>query len=127
MNYLIDTNILIMFIRDDEKLNVHHKNLIMSENNRVFISIASLWEICIKYSLGKLELTITLAELFDIIENKTDIELLPITKESILILEKLPFHHRDPFDRIIYAQSVAENMELIYTDEIYNKYKGMTV
>lgn len=122
MNCLLDTNILIMFILDDEKLNPDAKKTIMSENNNIFINIASLWEICIKYSLGKLELGLSLAELFNIIENEAGFEILPVNRDSILVLERLPFHHRDPFDRQIYAQSVSEKMKFIYTDSIFDKY-----
>ncbi|PKL15959.1 MAG: PIN domain nuclease [Spirochaetae bacterium HGW-Spirochaetae-5] len=123
MKYLLDTNILLMFTLDDDRLKSLHRDIIISEDNRIFTSIASFWEIGIKHSLGKLELSVSLAELFDIIENKTGIETVPVKKEHILKLESLPYLHRDPFDRLIYVQSIIEEMEFIYTDAIFDKYK----
>ena len=124
MKYLIDTNILLMFILDDDRLNSLHRDIIISDENRIFTSIASFWEIGIKHSLGKLELSISLAELFDIIEYKTGIETIPVKKEHILKLANLPFFHRDPFDRLIYVQSITEELEFLYTDAIFDKYKA---
>jgi PIN domain nuclease of toxin-antitoxin system len=85
------------------------------------VSIASLWEISIKASIGKLELRIELTQLTDFLtDNKID--LLPIRIEHLEKLQNLPFHHRDPFDRLLIAQALTENLTLISRDSLFSLY-----
>ncbi len=109
MNYLLDTHILIWFITEDPKLKVPLEKIIKNKNHKCFTSIASLWEICIKSSINKLELKSSLDEIFNIIR-LSDIEIIPITPVHLLLNATLKLHHRDPFDRIIIAQAQVENM-----------------
>lgn len=124
MRILIDTNIFLWFAFDSSNLPQNMKKKIESEQNDVFLSIASLWEIGIKYSLKKLELkNKNLQELFKAIEDEFFISTLNISSDHILYSSELPIHHRDPFDRLIFAQSVVENLEFLYTDKIFDQYK----
>jgi PIN domain nuclease of toxin-antitoxin system len=109
---------------DDKTIYPDHKTIIKSADNEVFISIVSLWEIGIKYTLGKIDLKGSLPELFSAVENDFQMLVLPIEQKHVLKAVELPFHHRDPFDRLIYAQSLAENMTFLYTDKIFDQYRG---
>ena len=122
MNNLIDTHALIWFLNGDDKLSDKAKKAIENEDAINFISIASLWEIAIKISLGKLELKTPFSKISEQIDNN-GFQILPITFEDTLILSTLPFHHRDPFDRIIISQSFNNNLTIISKDEYFNDYQ----
>lgn len=121
MDYLIDTHALIWYITDNKKLPLNIKEIINNKNNNCFVSIASLWEIGIKFSLGRFDFNAELEEIFQIIDD-TGFEALPITTIQILQNSKLEFHHRDPFDRIIIAQAITENIILISKDQYFKEY-----
>ena len=121
MNLLLDTHAVIWFITDDLKLPRKTRILLEDNSNNCFISIATLWEIAIKNSLGRLELHAELNEIFGIID-KTGFELLPITASHILANANLPHHHHDPFDRIIIAQSIEENLLVVTKDGKFGNY-----
>nr|VFJ63760.1 MAG: PIN domain nuclease, a component of toxin-antitoxin system (PIN domain) [Candidatus Kentron sp. FM]VFJ76082.1 MAG: PIN domain nuclease, a component of toxin-antitoxin system (PIN domain) [Candidatus Kentron sp. FM]VFK14883.1 MAG: PIN domain nuclease, a component of toxin-antitoxin system (PIN domain) [Candidatus Kentron sp. FM] len=91
-------------------------------DNALVLSMASLWEMAIKISIGKLEL---LKEFDSLIPEKleeNEIEVLPIRLAHLSEMMKLPFHHRDPFDRLIIAQSISEDLPLIAHDGIFKEY-----
>jgi PIN domain nuclease of toxin-antitoxin system len=85
------------------------------------LSVASLWEITIKIQIKKLELGISLEELFEFVD-RNQIEIIPINFIHLLQLSKLPTVHNDPFDRLIIAQAISENLKLITKDSIFKKY-----
>lgn len=122
MRLLLDTHAFLWFINGDDNLSQHSKLLIQDTNNEVLISIATLWEISIKSSLKKLELAQSFEILIpkELINNK--FTLLPITVEHLIQLGKLPFHHRDPFDRILIAQSLCEQLPIVSKDNQFNNY-----
>jgi PIN domain nuclease of toxin-antitoxin system len=122
MELLIDTHILIWFIIDDKRLPLKTRQIIENIENDCFISIASYWKIAIKHSLGRLYLNSGLENIFQIIE-ETGFEILPITVNQILNNARLEFHHKDPFDRIIIAQAISENLSIITKDEQFKEYK----
>jgi len=122
MNNLIDTHALIWFLNGDNDLSDKAKKAIEAEDAINFISIASLWEISIKISLGKLELKTPFAKLSELLENN-GFQILPITFEDTLILSTLPFHHRDPFDRIIISQSFNNKLTIISKDRYFDAYQ----
>ena len=127
MQYLIDTHIFIWFVENSPSLTQSIKNIIEDENSVVIISIASLWEISSKTSIGKLTLNRKYDEILDVlIENS--IEILPITFAHTIENNKLLFYHRDPFDRIIAAQAIVEGIELISVDAVFDEYfKGKSI
>jgi PIN domain nuclease of toxin-antitoxin system len=100
MTYLLDTHTLIWAITDDQKLLRHLKDEIANLDNDVYVSIASLWEIGIKTSLGKLQLNGSLQEIFEAIE-LSEFKILPIEPSHIAKVSELEFYHRDPFDRLL--------------------------
>lgn len=100
MQFLIDTHVLIWFLEGRNLLSASIRSLIANPDNGVFVSIASIWEIAIKISIGKLTLANSLGDVLHQISSE-NIEILGIDAEHVLRLSSLPFHHRDPFDRMI--------------------------
>ena len=122
MKYLLDTHTLLWFLQGDKKLSDKARRLIDSPRNEKFLSIVSLWEIAIKGSLGKLVLDKPFERLFPEQLYFNHIEVLDITVDSLIKLTTLPFHHRDPFDRLIIAQAFVEKLPIIGTDTVFDAY-----
>lgn len=111
MNILLDTHILLWYLTDNPKLSDAHAQLIDNAAYKKYISIASLWEIAIKVSMGKLEINQPIETLVPY-----GITILGISIEHIKRVLTLPFHHKDPFDRMIISQAMAENFKLMSVD-----------
>ncbi|AVH62710.1 MULTISPECIES: type II toxin-antitoxin system VapC family toxin [Nostoc cyanobionts] len=92
------------------------------ENNENLLSTASVWEMAIKHSIGKLNFGLAFNEFIEQQIIRNGIELLPITIDHITVVATLPLHHRDPFDRILIAQSIVENIPLLSADKIFDAY-----
>ena len=122
MDLLLDTHALIWFLNGDKKLSQKAKNLIEDPNNSKVVSIASIWEIAIKLSLGKFKFKKGFKYFLELVE-ENGFEILPISFDHTMIVSTLEFLHRDPFDRIIIAQCKIENMILITKDENIKQYK----
>ena len=120
-SYIIDTHTLLWYWAGDGQLSLKAKKLIEQKENEILLSIASLWEIAVKISIGKLFLPIQFSSLKSKLANDS-IELLPIYFEDIEILTSLPFHHKDPFDRMIIAQAQNHQLPIISKDEIFKSY-----
>ena len=121
MRYLIDTQVFLWFITGSPELSKKAREILENGDNEIFISIASLWEISIKTSLGKLTINGPYSTVIDdVIEN--EIEILPINFVHTVEQSKLPFHHKDPFDRLIIAQALVEEMNLVSSDRIFDEY-----
>ena len=121
MQLLIDTHVLIWFLEGNKSLSKPHRQIISDSQNDVLVSIASLWEIAVKISLGKLTLAKPLADVIKQIAVE-NIEVLPILPKHTLQVSILPFHHRDPFDRIIIAQLQVENLPIVTNDIEFSHY-----
>lgn len=124
MEYLLDTHSFLWFINGDEQLSEKAKNAIVDSEVVKYISIASLWEIAIKVNLGKLSLDISYADLRQQVVGN-GFEILPITIEHTAALINLELHYRDPFDRMIIAQAINEQLTVIGKDENFDKYNGL--
>ena len=122
MKYLLDTHTVLWFLKGDKKLSDKARRLIDSPRNSKFLSIVSLWEIAVKVSLGKLVLDKSFERLFPEQLYFNRIEVLDITVDSLIKLTTLPFHHRDPFDRLIIAQALVEELPIIGTDAAFDAY-----
>jgi PIN domain nuclease of toxin-antitoxin system len=121
MKYLLDTHTFLWFNEGSSELSKEAKEIILNSDNELFISIASLWEISIKTAIGKLEIKGDYELILeDVVEN--NITILPINFAHTVVQNKLEFHHRDPFDRIITAQSIVEKIDLISRDKIFDDY-----
>lgn len=122
MKYLLDTHTLLWFLQGDKKLSGKAQQLIDSPRNSKFLSIVSLWEIAVKVSLGKLVLDKPYERLFPEQLHFNRIQILNITVDSLIKLTTLPFHHRDPFDRLIIAQALVEDLPIIGADVAFDAY-----
>ncbi len=126
MNLLLDTHTLIWLLEGDDNLSVTAKEQIENPDNTSFVSVATFWEIAIKISLNKLEMKIPLKNLKQLIwEN--GIEVLPITIDNALFVSQLPYYHKDPFDRLLVAQALNENMLVVSRDEAIPLYNVQTI
>ncbi len=124
MNLLLDTHIFLWFIENNPRLSDEIKNLIEDESNLSYLIIASLWEMSIKYNLGKLKLEPNYDKFVEQEITTSSLKLLNISLEHLRINAVLPFHHKDPFDRLIIAQSIATNIPIVTVDQIFDKYEA---
>ncbi|WP_417602061.1 type II toxin-antitoxin system VapC family toxin [Owenweeksia hongkongensis] len=125
MKYLLDTHTLLFFLTGNPLLSRAALNVFESKKER-FLSIASLWEISIKHSLGKLELSGGIAQLEKLLK-LNEIMLLSIEAKDIRCTQNLEHHHRDPFDRMLIAQAMTNNMTLVTKDKQITKYQVETL
>jgi PIN domain nuclease of toxin-antitoxin system len=121
MQLLLDTHTFIWFISGDQTLPQKALDAIKNTENKCYISIASIWEIAIKFSLKKLELKSDFDNIIDFLASN-DIEVLQLTFQHLQKIINLEFHHRDPFDRLIIAQAIVENLTIITKDENFSRY-----
>ena len=122
MRLLLDTHTFIWYVTDNPKLSAHVKLLIEDENNEKLISIASIWEMAIKHSIGRLNFSLPFMEFVGQQLTVSNIGLLEINLQHIEVVASLPLHHRDPFDRLIIAQSMAEQIPILSVDAIFDAY-----
>jgi PIN domain nuclease of toxin-antitoxin system len=119
---LLDTHAFLWFIEGNLNLSKTARSLIEDEENQRFLSIASLWEMAIKVSVNKLTLQTAFTSLVMQQVYGNAIEVLEIRPEHLDVLAKMPFHHKDPFDRLIIAQGIAESIAVISKDREFGKY-----
>jgi len=122
MSCLLDTHTFLWFINDDPTLSNPAKTLIEASEQGIYLSIASLWEMAIKVSLDKLEVPAPFAEFMLEQLRQNNIALLEIKADHVGQVATLPFHHRDPFDRLIIAQSLIEKLPIIGRDAVFDAY-----
>jgi PIN domain nuclease of toxin-antitoxin system len=119
MKYLLDSHTYLWFSLNSPKLSQTALEIIENPENEILFSMASLWEISIKNTLGKLSLSTTYQSLFQ--ELKEDnIEIMPISFWHTNALQALPFYHRDPFDRMLVAQAIVEEINLVGADPVFD-------
>lgn len=121
MRILIDTHILIWYFDGNDKLPDRYKYQLDNTENSIFVSIVSIWEIAIKINLGKLEVTKSLTEIQSYLI-KRNFKLLEVKFTHLNTLLTLPLHHKDPFDRLLIAQAITENLTLISADQHFQAY-----
>lgn len=122
MKVLLDTHTFIWLDSAPEKLSKSALEYCQNENNSLYLSVASVWEMQIKNQLGKLNFKIPIAEMIHIQQQDNDLKILDINLPHIYQLKILPPHHNDPFDRLLLSQSAIENMPLISADEKFKYY-----
>ena len=122
MNLLLDTQALLWFVLDDPRLSGRARESIVATDGLIFVSPASHWEIAIKISLGKYALPAPFAAFWDDQLLTNNFTLLSISMSHTARVVDLPFHHRDPFDRLIIAQSLVEGTPVASSDEMFDRY-----
>jgi PIN domain nuclease of toxin-antitoxin system len=122
MKLLLDTHHLVWALEDSKALKPAIRSLIADPENVIFASVASLWEVAIKVSLGKLHFAgKSVTELAQFLE-KSGTAVLPVSVAHLAEVERLPWHHRDPFDRLIIAQARVENLRMVSVDAVIRQY-----
>ncbi|MFB2919168.1 MULTISPECIES: type II toxin-antitoxin system VapC family toxin [Aerosakkonema] len=122
MQLLLDTHVIIWFFSGDIKLSDTARNLIEDIDNIKYISVASVWEMAIKQSKGKLTLSVGLDDYIQEKIKLKDFELLNIKLSHLKVISHLNFYHNDPFDRLLIAQAIVENISIISQDPMFNLY-----
>jgi PIN domain nuclease of toxin-antitoxin system len=123
MRFLIDTHILLWFLSADKHLKIKKREVINNTDNKIYVSIISLWEIAIKLSIEKLKLDYDFAELPKLLQ-KHDIEITGISFLQTELVKNLPRHHGDPFDRMLIAQAISEDLTIITEDQNFKLYQA---
>jgi len=121
MRYILDTHVIIHALKEPERLPLNIQGIVNNKSMLKSINIVSLWEIVIKSSLGKLTMLRNIPEMINEI-TKNGFSILQIVPQHLIVLHGLEYFHRDPFDRIIISQAITENMEVVTSDELFNKY-----
>lgn len=117
-SFLLDTHVFIWWMEKSKKLSNRSYDLINNPKNQIFLSVATVWEMVIKKSKKKLKLT----KAIEVGIKTSRFTSLPIETAHVLGVEKLPLHHKDPFDRILISQAKVENLTLISSDQKIWKY-----
>jgi PIN domain nuclease of toxin-antitoxin system len=123
MHLLLDTHILLWSAGDPEKLSTQARDLILDQQNRLYFSAASIWEIVIKQGLGRNDFQVEPEVLRRGLEENQYQEL-PVNSTHAAAVGRLPAIHKDPFDRILVAQAITEGLVLLTSDECVAKYPG---
>ena len=122
MRLLVDTHCWLWFLLAPEKLNDAGRAALADPESLVYFSVASSWEIVVKFALGKLDLPEPPSRYIPKRLEALGNESLPITQSHALLLESLPQHHKDPFDRMIVAQACVEGLTLVTADRALGAY-----
>src|ERR1700687_974895 len=123
MKYLVDTSVLVHSQISQPKLNDRSLNLLADNSSELYLSAVSSWEIIIKAGTGKLVLPDRPAEFVTRAMRVMSMQSLNITHLHALAVDALPDHHRDPFDRMLIAQALSEQMTLLTADRVFQEYK----
>jgi len=122
MKALLDTHVFLWLMTGDSRLSRKARQAFLDPGNNIYLSAASFWEIGIKTSLGKLSLKDGWLKGFEEEMKKNTIQWLPIERLHCEQVSKLPFHHRDPFDRMLIAQALVEDLALVSGDPRFAEY-----
>lgn len=123
MKYLLDTHALIWFFSGNPKLSKKVRILMENEDVTKFISLVSVWEMGIKQSKSKLTLAVPLEQYIQEKLTLEDYKILPITLKQLAKITTLPFHHNDPFDRLLIAQAIIEKIPILSKDTAFEPYQ----
>ena len=116
--YLLDTHVFLWLASDSKRLSSAALKIVNDGASQLCVSHITIWELQIKYQLGKLALRLPVSQLIQEQQTENNIELISITTAHIYELQNLPDHHRDPFDRLLIAQARIEDMMLISQDSV---------
>jgi PIN domain nuclease of toxin-antitoxin system len=122
MRLLLDTHTFIWFVTDDTQLSSTAKAVIEDESNEKLLSIASVWEMAIKQSIGKLGFQLPVCSFVEQQMTFNSMELLSVTIPHLAVVETLALHHRDPFDRLLIAQAAIEHLVIVGADTAFDAY-----
>jgi PIN domain nuclease of toxin-antitoxin system len=119
---LLDTQAFVLAAEGEKVLSPKARTALLHQETDIYLSLVSLWEMQIKLGLGKLKLPVSLPMAVQKAVTGVGLEILPLQAEHIYKLSDLPFHHRDPFDRLLIAQALHEQMVVIGNDSAFDAY-----
>jgi len=122
VNLLLDTHSFLWLVLDDSKLSRNAWESMRPRDNHLYLSPASFWELAIKVQLGKYQLNVPFREFIDMGISLYSLEVLPIMPAHAAEVATLPRHHGDPFDRMMIAQAMVEQMAIVSADEAFDVY-----
>ena len=122
MRLLLDTHVFLWWVGASPRLSRRAKTAIANTRNQCFVSVASAWEIAIKVSLGKLRIDAALDRFLPEQLGANGFEPLAIDMKHTARVARLPFHHRDPFDRLLVAQAIEEELAVVTADPVFARY-----
>jgi PIN domain nuclease of toxin-antitoxin system len=122
MRLLLDTHSFLWVVAQPRKLSARAASTMRNPSNELYLSAASVWEMAIKRSLGRLEADFPLGELIDQGRDKLQLRVLDVNAAHGASVEDLPFHHKDPFDRLLIAQALWEEMTIVGADRRFDAY-----
>jgi PIN domain nuclease of toxin-antitoxin system len=122
MSYLLDTHVLIWMTLEPERLSESVFKIVQGRKNRLFLSIASVWEMQVKLQIGKLNLMLPLDRFVQDLLDVNGLNILAIEASHVYGLADFPLIHKDPFDRMLISQSRAESMPLLSIDGVFDGY-----
>ena len=126
MKILFDTHSFIWWGSEPERLSLSAKQLLADSEHEYFLSVISIWEILIKQMSEKLSLRVPLPEILRLCD-RAGLQILSVELPHVLALESLPNPHRDPFDRLLIAQAVAEDLTVLTADKVFSEYPIKTI
>ena len=127
MNLLLDTHAIIWYSFSPQRMTTKALDLINDTSNSIMISQVSIWEMQIKSSIGKLKLPLSIREMVENLYEQNQFSVLTISNQHLWNLEKLPFIHKDPFDRLLISQAQFEDLTFVSADEEIAKYDLKTL
>jgi PIN domain nuclease of toxin-antitoxin system len=119
---LVDTHAILWFVGQDANLSASTRALLVDPANDLILSAASIWEIAVKVNIGKLQLAEPYQDFMDRAIADLELTILPVTVSDCDVLTRLPLHHRDPFDRLMVAQAMVENVSIVSMDAAFDPY-----
>jgi PIN domain nuclease of toxin-antitoxin system len=127
MKLLLDTHTFIWWTISVARLSSQALSLLQDRQNALFLSLASLWEMQLKIQLGKLHFNSPLSQIVEEQQRINGLKLLSIAPEHIYALDQLPFHHKDPFDRLLIAQAMTETIPVVSADAAFAAYPAQII
>ena len=127
MKLLLDTHTFIWWTISVARLSSQALSVLQDRQNVLFLSLASLWEMQLKIQLGKLHFNLPLSQIVEEQQRINGMRLLSIAPDHIYALDRLPFHHKDPFDRLLIAQAMTETMPVVSADAAFAAYPAQII
>lgn len=122
MKLLLDTHTFIWWDSEPAKLSASALSVCQDQANTLILSVVCVWEIQIKSQLGKLKLNLPLSEIIQSQRQMNNVQILTVELDHVLELQNLPYHHKDPFDRLLIAQANVEDVLLVSGDSVFSEY-----
>ena len=122
MKLLLDSHAFVWMHDQPDKLSSNVADKIIDPANEVYLSVATVWELQIKIKLGKFSFSDRLDNVIADQRRVNGLQILPVSLSHALYVDKLPVHHKDPFDRLLIAQAIVEKMTLVSSDKLFAKY-----